>query len=76
MLILFAYVKSFSYLCGVFRIDRVMIKLPPHLQHLYDTKQYAALRSALEELAGDAFSRADWNAHDRIMKQLRALPKS
>ena len=45
------------------------------MQHLYDTKQFAALRSALEELAGDALSRADWDAHDRIMKQLRSIPK-
>lgn len=52
-----------------------MSKLPPRLQHLYDTKQYAALRSALEELAGDALARADWDAHDRIMQHLRAVQK-
>lgn len=45
------------------------------MQHLYDTKQYAALESELEELAGEAFARGDWNAHDRIMKQLRSIPK-
>lgn len=52
-----------------------MSKLPPHLQHLYDTKQYAALESELEELAGEAFASGDWDAHDRIMKQLRAVHK-